>query len=309
MSVTQWLKTGALKTKEPATPGLPSPADCTSNQNALLVQVANDAVDNINKQTQNSAPTDRNPTQLRRKETRSRWCNQIVSFPKLWLLVAELVCCWYLLLLLASSSCCSSQQYDHIQLSRIADSIEALTDSARGTIQNLTDSVRGTINALTDSVRAQEQTSEKLASALLKMFSFTTSEYLPCNEGWLKLGTSCYFLSVDTSTWHESRRKCIGLDSDLVKVTTDEEYNFLRDLVKGHDTWVGLTDLHEEGVHVWTDGTVHPMIRSWWSNGEPNSSEERCIHFFPLQDDRWNDKRCIRELRYICEKSVYPIDG
>ncbi|XP_068203052.1 CD209 antigen-like protein C isoform X2 [Palaemon carinicauda] len=194
---------------------------------------------------------------------------------------------WYLLLLLASSSCCSSQQYDHIQLGRIANSIEALTDSAR----------------------AQEQTLEKLASALLKMFSFTTFEYLPCDEGWLKLGASCYFLSVDTSTWQESREKCIALDSDLVKVTTDEEYNFLRNLVKGHETWVGLTDLHVEGVHVWTDGTVHPMIKSWWGDGEPNSSEEKCIHYFPFKDDRWNDRRCNHEYRYICEKSVYPIDG
>ncbi|XP_068203053.1 CD209 antigen-like protein C [Palaemon carinicauda] len=194
---------------------------------------------------------------------------------------------WYLLLLLASSNCCSSQQYDHIQLGRIANSIQNLTDS----------------------VRAQEQTSQKLASGLLKMFGFLTSEYLPCDEGWLKLGASCYFLSVDNSTWQESREKCIALDSDLVKVTTDEEYNFLRDLVKGHNTWVGLTDLHVEGVHVWTDGTVHPMIESWWGHGEPNNSEERCIHYFPTKDDRWNDKRCHIEFRYICEKSVYPIDG
>ncbi|XP_068202893.1 perlucin-like protein [Palaemon carinicauda] len=194
---------------------------------------------------------------------------------------------WYLLLLLASSSCCSSQQYDHIQLGRIADSIHALTDS----------------------VRAQEQTSEKLASGLLKIFSFFTSEYLPCEADWLKLGASCYFLSVDTSTWQESRRKCIALDSDLVKVTTDEENNFLRDLVKGHNTWVGLTDLHVEGIHAWTDGTVHPMIKSWWRDSEPNSSEEKCIHYTTAKDNRWNDIDCNREYRYICEKSVYQIEG
>ncbi|XP_068203012.1 CD209 antigen-like protein C [Palaemon carinicauda] len=194
---------------------------------------------------------------------------------------------WYLLLLLASSSRCSSQEYRRIHLSRIADSIQNLTDS----------------------VRAQEQTSQKLASGLLKMFGFLTSAYLPCDEGWLELGASCYFLGVDTSTWQESREKCIALDSDLVKVTTDEEYNFLRNFVKGHETWVGLTDLHVEGIHVWTDGTVHKMIKSWWGDEEPNSSEERCIHYFSLPDNRWNDKRCTSKLRYICEKSVYPIDG
>ncbi|XP_068203588.1 perlucin-like protein [Palaemon carinicauda] len=138
----------------------------------------------------------------------------------------------------------------------------------------------------------QQHTSEKLASALLKMFSYFTAEYLPCDEGWLKLGASWYFLSVHTSTWHESRRKCIALDSDLVKVTTDEEYNFLRNLVKGHNTWVGLTDLQVEGIHAWTDGTVHPMIKSWWGDSEPNTSEEKCIHYYSSKDDRWNDRRC-----------------
>ncbi|XP_068203613.1 perlucin-like protein [Palaemon carinicauda] len=184
-----------------------------------------------------------------------------------------------------------------------------LYQQAKSTRGNTSRNIADSLESMTQEVSAQEQTSEKLASTLLKMFGFLTSEYLPCDEGWLKLGASCYFLSVDTSTWQKSREKCIALDSDLVKVTTDEEYNFLRDLVKGHNTYVGLTDLHVEGIHVWTDGTVHPMIKSWWADSEPSSSGEKCIHYFASKDSRWNDINCNREFRYICEKSVYPIEG
>ncbi|XP_068203050.1 perlucin-like protein isoform X2 [Palaemon carinicauda] len=193
---------------------------------------------------------------------------------------------WYLLLLLASSSCCSSQQCDHIQLSRIADSIEALTNSAR----------------------AQERTSEKLASALTNIFTILTPEFIPCDEGWLKFGSSCYFFGKDKSTWHESRAKCITRNSDLVKITTDEEYNFLRNLVQGHDAWVGLNDLEVEDTYVWTDGTPYSMIRSWWDPPQPDYSHERCIHYWSKRSDRWNDAPCSWVLGYICEKTLSRID-
>ncbi|XP_063400328.1 uncharacterized protein LOC134684939 [Mytilus trossulus] len=47
MSLTQWLKTGSVKTRTPVTPGLPDPAECISTQDALIVQTANDAVDTV----------------------------------------------------------------------------------------------------------------------------------------------------------------------------------------------------------------------------------------------------------------------
>ncbi|XP_064089108.1 C-type lectin domain family 12 member A-like [Macrobrachium nipponense] len=109
------------------------------------------------------------------------------------------------ILLLAMAGRCSSQQMDHIQLNRIADSIDDLTQV----------------------VHAQAVASLKVASQIMRLFTLMATDHLVCERGWFKLRSSCYFINEDTNTWEESRQKCIAFNSDLVKITHDDEYNFL----------------------------------------------------------------------------------
>ncbi|XP_064086031.1 LOW QUALITY PROTEIN: CD209 antigen-like [Macrobrachium nipponense] len=189
-------------------------------------------------------------------------------------------------LLLAMAGRCHSQQLDNIQLSRIQGSIETLTH----VVQELSENVTSGIGKL----------SEDVTAGIGKIFNFLAIDHLYCENGWLKLRSSCYFLGKDTSNWEQSRQKCLALDSDLVTITRDEEYNFLRDLAKGHDTYVGLSDLQEEGTYRWVaDGTIHQIVESWWGEGEPNKHESRehCVHFFHYKGDRLNDHICANEFR------------
>ncbi|XP_064089329.1 perlucin-like protein [Macrobrachium nipponense] len=186
------------------------------------------------------------------------------------------------ILLLAMAGRCSSQQMDHIQLSRIADSIDDLTQV----------------------VQAQTVAIERFTSGIMKMFTLMATDHLLCERGWFKLRSSCYFISEDTSTWEESRQKCIALNSDLVKITYNTDYNFLGNLAKGHHTYIGLSDLQEEGTYRWVaDGTIHQIVKSWWSEGEPNNanSGEHCVHYRSTNDGL-NDVSCDQKFRYICEK-------
>ncbi|XP_066984562.1 perlucin-like protein isoform X2 [Macrobrachium rosenbergii] len=167
------------------------------------------------------------------------------------------------ILLLAIAGRCCSQEMDHIQLGRIADTIDNLT--------------RG------------------------------VQDHLVCEGGWFRLRSSCYFISEDTSTWEESRQKCIALNSDLVKITHDDEYNFLRDLAKGHHTYIGLSDIQEEGTYRWVaDGTIHQIVESWWRKGQPNNYNggEDCVHY-RSSNDGLNDIGCDTKVRYICEKPAH----
>lgn len=205
-------------------------------------------------------------------------------------------------ILLAMAGRCNSQQMDHIQLSRIADAIENLTQVEQ--VQAVaSEKVASGIMKLFTSATTQAVASEKFASGIMKMFTLMATDHLVCERGWFKLRSSCYFISEDTSTWEESRQKCIALNSYLVKITHDDEYNFLRDLAKGHSTYVGLSDLQEQGTLRWVaDGTIHQIVESWWVKGEPNNPRERCVHYFHLKGDRFNDVNCNSNYRYICEK-------
>ncbi|XP_064089325.1 CD209 antigen-like protein B isoform X1 [Macrobrachium nipponense] len=240
------------------------------------------------------------------------------------------------ILLLAIAGRCSSQQMDHIQLGRIADSMDNLTQVLQGKAKSEGKSSGSSVSCfflMCESVTcyiysyyaklqkkifsiglrvpwlnsvffsAQAVASEKIASGIMKMFTLMATDHLVCEGGWLKLRSSCYFISKDTSTWEGSRQKCIALNSDLVKITHDEEYNFLRELAKGHNYYIGLSDLQEEGSYRWVaDGTIHQIVESWWGEGEPSTAAEHCIHYFPAKDDRLNDINCAKEFRYICEK-------
>ncbi|XP_066984544.1 perlucin-like protein isoform X2 [Macrobrachium rosenbergii] len=188
------------------------------------------------------------------------------------------------ILLLAIAGRCYSQQMDHIQLSRIAAAIENLTQVEQ----------------------AQAVASEKVASGIMKMLTLMATDHLVCERGWFKLRSSCYFISKDTSTWEGSRQKCIALNSDLVKITHDDEYSFLRDLAKGHNTYIGLSDL-QEGTFRWVaDGTVHQIVESWWGKDQPDDYEggEDCVHY-RSSNDGLNDIACDKKFRYICEKPAH----
>ncbi|XP_066984543.1 CD209 antigen-like protein C isoform X1 [Macrobrachium rosenbergii] len=209
------------------------------------------------------------------------------------------------ILLLAIAGRCYSQQMDHIQLSRIAAAIENLTQVEQ--VQAVaSEKVASGIMKLFTSATTQAVASEKVASGIMKMLTLMATDHLVCERGWFKLRSSCYFISKDTSTWEGSRQKCIALNSDLVKITHDDEYSFLRDLAKGHNTYIGLSDL-QEGTFRWVaDGTVHQIVESWWGKDQPDDYEggEDCVHY-RSSNDGLNDIACDKKFRYICEKPAH----
>ncbi|XP_063436557.1 uncharacterized protein LOC134717989 [Mytilus trossulus] len=51
MSLQQWLKSGSIKVKAPATSGLPDPSQCSTQRDVLVTQAANDGIDTMNSAT------------------------------------------------------------------------------------------------------------------------------------------------------------------------------------------------------------------------------------------------------------------
>ncbi|XP_064089322.1 C-type lectin domain family 12 member A-like isoform X2 [Macrobrachium nipponense] len=170
------------------------------------------------------------------------------------------------ILLLAMAGRCSSQQMDHIQLTLIANSM----DNISRVLQAQTVASERVMEKFTSMATAQAVASEKVAAGIMKIFTLMATDHFVCEKGWMKLRSSCYFMSEDNSTWEKSRQKCIDLNSDLVKITDDDEYNFLRKLSKDTNYYIGLSDMEEEGTYRWVvDGTIHQIVESWYICEKP----------------------------------------
>ncbi|XP_055969221.1 CD209 antigen-like protein 2 [Sorex fumeus] len=122
----------------------------------------------------------------------------------------------------------------------------------------------------------------------------------PCPWGWEFFQGSCYWFSKSQSNWKTSESACQSMNSHLVIVNSASEEKFLQtwEVRHGQRTWIGLSDLQNEGSWQWVDGT--PLELSFWKPGEPNNDgDEDCVE---LYNDGWNDDKCSKEKVWICEK-------
>uniref|UniRef100_A0A3P9NJD3 CD209 antigen-like protein E n=1 Tax=Poecilia reticulata TaxID=8081 RepID=A0A3P9NJD3_POERE len=134
---------------------------------------------------------------------------------------------------------------------------------------------------------------------------------------WEKYRESLYYFSTQMSSWTDSRRSCIDLGSDLVKIDSREEQTFLVEKLKTKilhpedKFWIGLTDSKKEGSWLWVDGSPLDKRLSFWFGTEPdnwsekNKDGEDCVRMgkHDVTDlECWYDQSCLAPQKSICEK-------
>ena len=129
-------------------------------------------------------------------------------------------------------------------------------------------------------------------------------ECAPC-VAWESVGGDQYDLCFQRTDWASARATCVERGGDLASVHSDEAQAALADATFSlwwTEWWIGLEDMDEEGVYVWSDGS--PADYTAWANGEPNNSgDEDCTHFSSWAWGLWNDIPCDREQAFLC---AYP---
>ncbi|XP_036797745.1 CD209 antigen-like protein 2 [Oncorhynchus mykiss] len=123
-----------------------------------------------------------------------------------------------------------------------------------------------------------------------------------CPGGWRKFDSSCYFLSIVSKTWKESRRDCLNRGGDLVIIQSREEQDYIKTFMVM--SWIGLTDEDREGLWTWVDNT-QLTTAEYWHPGEPNGGREENCGMIWMNYDAWNDASCSAALPWICEKYAY----
>ncbi|XP_035382782.1 asialoglycoprotein receptor 1 [Electrophorus electricus] len=121
---------------------------------------------------------------------------------------------------------------------------------------------------------------------------------------WGSYHSRCYLFSRDTLNWHQARDYCRSQKAMLVKLETEEEWEFVSGKTMMQNYWVGLTD-EITGQWRWDDGTTFPVIEPHWSPGQPDDWKEHglgegedCGHFG--WDLKLNDNHCSVKMKCIC---------
>ncbi|XP_047200071.1 hepatic lectin-like isoform X15 [Hippoglossus stenolepis] len=146
-----------------------------------------------------------------------------------------------------------------------------------------------------------------------------TDEACPrCEDGWEPHGGKCYFFSLFTLTWDQSRTECTSMRGDLVVINNREEQEFLESrLSEKMETaedkfWIGLTDSENEGEWLWVDNTRLDTSRTFWLLNEPdnwrwkNYDGEDCVRMGVKNGAKdlkiWSDESCNSPQKSVCEK-------
>lgn len=117
-------------------------------------------------------------------------------------------------------------------------------------------------------------------------------------------GKYCYV--AEPATYAVAKRSCSKRGGALASITTEEVAKEIGDTLEQRlevsRFWIGLSDLAEQGIWAWVDGSR--FGRSEWIPGEPNDfGREGCVE---LHTDvwRWNDLDCNAQLASVCEPSA-----
>ncbi|KAJ8337083.1 hypothetical protein SKAU_G00383030 [Synaphobranchus kaupii] len=134
-----------------------------------------------------------------------------------------------------------------------------------------------------------------------------------CPSGWSEHYGRCFMFVKEKRSWADSeliseaslpQMNCQKLGGNLASVHTEDDYSFLKDLVKKLDAtapsfWIGMSDCQKEGTWMWSDGTRVDF--TLWNPGEPNNvGEEDCVQGNWPNSNGWNDLSCGRDLGSVC---------
>ncbi|XP_067887813.1 collectin-12 isoform X2 [Heterodontus francisci] len=127
-----------------------------------------------------------------------------------------------------------------------------------------------------------------------------------CPPKWKNFKDKCYYFSIDRVEFEEANNLCKNMSADMIIINNREEQQWVRKQMNGiHYFWIGLSDIEEQNVWKWVDGTIAEYTN--WRPGQPDNWQheaftEDCAGL--ANSALWNDFFCTDLNGFICEKSV-----
>ena len=113
-------------------------------------------------------------------------------------------------------------------------------------------------------------------------------------------GKSCYYVAntSSASSWNKSRIFCQNLGADLAVIKSEEENQFVYDLLRntsgGHHGWIGLHRKADDEFYCWLDSRPEEGNFKKWGKRSKSPSRENCVHILLKggKAGKWNDRSC-----------------
>ncbi|XP_039677185.1 CD209 antigen-like protein C isoform X2 [Perca fluviatilis] len=123
-----------------------------------------------------------------------------------------------------------------------------------------------------------------------------------CPDGWTILKSSCYFKTNGLNTWSGSRADCRQRGADLVVINDEEEWEFVSELSKDKESWIGLRNINtgQGRGWEWVDGS--PLTETFWAAGltQNNGYYAACCN----QQGKWTQGYNYMNKNWMCEKKI-----
>ncbi|XP_048587700.1 fibropellin-1-like isoform X2 [Nematostella vectensis] len=118
-----------------------------------------------------------------------------------------------------------------------------------------------------------------------------------CPSGWKYFKDSCYWADERSMSWYDARAACVSLGGDLVKISNEEESQFVHTISASGGTWIGLKR-ENDGFRWVADNSL--ISYTSWAPGEPGAFEQ-CVWMGFTAPTKWDDTNCYSHLGFVCE--------
>ncbi|XP_054262294.1 lithostathine-1-beta-like [Macrosteles quadrilineatus] len=144
-----------------------------------------------------------------------------------------------------------------------------------------------------------------VASAAISVDGMDRRKY-QCPDNFVRVASSCYYLSVYMDTWHGATFTCQTMNGSHL-ATPDRKWKDRRlkkllsmDMAARLERWIG--GIFDWGRHKWVWGiTGRPIKYQGFSRHSKTGDEWHCMAMDPVYLYRWKSESCLNRKHFICE--------
>ncbi|KAM8776881.1 C-type lectin domain family 7 member A-like isoform 2-T2 [Rhynchonycteris naso] len=150
-------------------------------------------------------------------------------------------------------------------------------------------------------------TQSSLEESMAPTKAITTTGVLSssCPHKWITHENSCYLLSTSLGSWNGSKRQCSQLGSNLLKIDSSKELEFIIQQLSSqphYSFWIGLSRPQSDGYWSWEDGSIFSsdlfQIKTTMTQ---KASPHNCVW---IHMSIFYDQLCTVPSYSICEKKL-----